>query len=141
MKELTSDTDVTLLRSSSFYQTSPVEYTEQPEFLNSVIEVTTSLSPLELLKRINGIKAAVNSPKSVAKGPRAVDLDILLYGNLVVDHGELTIPHEAICRRRFVLTPLLELAPDLRDPRDNRPYREHLAHLNDPTQKVELYHE
>ncbi len=141
MAELTSDVDVTLLRSSSFYQTSPVEYTEQPAFLNSVVEVTTSLTPVELLKRINEIEAAVNIAKPVPKGPRTIDRDILLYGELVLDHDELTIPHKAICSRRFVLVPLLELVPQMRDPRDNCPYSEHLAHLNDPSQKVELYHE
>jgi 2-amino-4-hydroxy-6-hydroxymethyldihydropteridine diphosphokinase len=138
---LTADADVTLLRSSSLFQTSPVDFTEQPEFLNSVIEVETTLTPTEILERIQEIESAVNNAKPVPKGPRVVDLDILLCDDLVLSDNSLTVPHEAICRRRFVLVPLLELAPDLRDPRDHRPYREHLAQLNDASQKVELYHE
>lgn len=141
MAELTSDGSVTLKRQSAYYQTSPVEYEDQPEFLNNVIEVETGLEAEELWERISRIESVVNDPKPVPKGPRLIDMDVLLYGDLIMKSDKLTIPHAAICQRRFVLVPLLELTPQVMNPVDGSLYRDCLAALDDSGQKVEPYHE
>jgi 2-amino-4-hydroxy-6-hydroxymethyldihydropteridine diphosphokinase len=138
---LTATDEVRLVRRSRFYQTSPVDYLHQPDFLNNVVEIETALDPESLWQRLAGIQRAVNPRRDNPKGPRVIDLDILLFGNLVVDESHLTIPHRSICKRRFVLIPLLELEPGLTSPLDDRSYGACLAELDDKTQRVELYHE
>lgn len=102
---------------SANYETEPVDYPDQPPFLNCVVEIETSLAPLELLRQVQEIEAACGRVRDVPaarpKGPRTLDIDILLYGNLVLRSDALTIPHPAMCERRFVLQPLADLAPDL----------------------------
>ena len=105
-----------LFRSSSIFETEPVDLPDQPLFLNCVLEIETTLQPLELLRRIHEIEAACGRTREIPKGPRTLDIDILLYGDLVIGTPELTIPHPAMLERRFVLEPLAELAPDLRIP-------------------------
>lgn len=98
---------------SSFYETEPVGPIEQPDFLNAVIRIETPLGPEELLRELKRIETAVlGRTGSLRWGPRRIDLDILLYGNLVMDTPELTIPHPRLHERRFVLEPLAEIAPD-----------------------------
>lgn len=109
---LTSDGIIRVVRESSFYETSPVENLEQPRFLNSVVEISTELSPPELLLRTQTVEQQLNALPKRNKGPRTIDLDILLYGDDVSDSPSLKLPHPAICRRRFVLVPLLEIAPN-----------------------------
>lgn len=101
---------------SSLYETEPVDYLDQPWFLNCVVEAETSLTPLALLEALLSIEKQIGSKKEFAKGPRKIDLDILLYGSETTDAPDLQIPHPRLLARRFVLAPLAEIAPNLRHP-------------------------
>lgn len=101
-------------RASSIYETEPVDFTEQPWFLNCVVEAETQVPPLELLHALRAIESRFGSKKEFAKGPRLLDIDILVYGDIVMDTPELQVPHPRMTQRRFVLAPLTELAPGLR---------------------------
>ncbi|HYG99516.1 MAG TPA: 2-amino-4-hydroxy-6-hydroxymethyldihydropteridine diphosphokinase [Terriglobales bacterium] len=101
---------------SSVYETEPVEYTAQPWFLNAAVAIETELMPKQLLARLLAIEQAMGRKRTIAKGPRVIDLDILFFGKSIVETQELTIPHPALHERRFVLEPLAEIAPDVRHP-------------------------
>jgi len=109
---------------SGIYETEPVDFTGQRWFLNLVVEAETDLFPMQLLWRIGKIERALGRVRTVAKGPRTLDIDILLYGGAVVQSATLEIPHPRMAERRFVLAPLAELAPDLRHPINHRTIRE-----------------
>lgn len=117
-----------------------MENTEQPYFINGVVEVDTRLSAGELLDKVKVVEELFNAHPRVNKGPRVIDLDILLYGEERIDSNRLQVPHPSICRRKFVLVPLLEIEPNAICPIDRRRFDECLALLNDPSQKVEAYH-
>ena len=119
--------DLSVCRLSSVYETEPMDVPGQPWFLNLVVEIKTTLFPLQLLARIGKIEQKLGRRRTVAKGPRSIDIDILLYGNFIVQTAALVIPHERLAERRFVLAPMVELAPDLRDPRSRRSMKELLA--------------
>jgi 2-amino-4-hydroxy-6-hydroxymethyldihydropteridine diphosphokinase len=108
--------DLRVCRISSVYETAALYYLEQPDFLNCVIEADTDLLPMRLLLRVSKIERSMGRKRAIPKGPRNIDIDILLYGSSVVDTPELQIPHPRMAERRFVLEPLAELAPDLRHP-------------------------
>src|SRR5678815_4948107 len=118
---------VTVKRRSSIWETAPRDVLDQPWFLNQVIEVETDLFPRQLFQHIQRIEREMGRLKRIPKGPRPIDLDILLYGNAVVKSPDLEIPHPRMTERRFVLAPLAELAPDLRHPVVKRTIRELLA--------------
>jgi 2-amino-4-hydroxy-6-hydroxymethyldihydropteridine diphosphokinase len=101
---------------SSLYETEPVDFLDQPWFLNCVVEGETDLEPLALLESLHSIEARMGGKKEFAKGPRLIDLDILLYGSETINTPELQVPHPRMLLRRFVLTPLAELAPGLKHP-------------------------
>jgi 2-amino-4-hydroxy-6-hydroxymethyldihydropteridine diphosphokinase len=107
---------VLVRRVSSIYETEPVDYLEQGWFLNCVVEGETELPALELLQGLRGIEAGMGSKKLIAKGPRLIDMDILLYGTETIDTAELQVPHPRMHLRRFVLVPLAEIAAGLRHP-------------------------
>ncbi len=107
---------VRVTKVSSFYETEPVDLREQPWFLNCVIEGVTEVPAAQLLKKLREIESRMGSKKLVAKGPRVIDLDILLYGRETIDTAELHVPHPRMHLRRFVLVPLAEIAPELRHP-------------------------
>jgi 2-amino-4-hydroxy-6-hydroxymethyldihydropteridine diphosphokinase len=107
---------VHVVRVSSVYETEPVDYLHQPWFLNCVVEAETELASLDLLRALRGIEAQMGSKKLIAKGPRLIDIDILLYGNEVIDTPELQVPHPRMHLRRFVLQPLAEIAPKVQHP-------------------------
>ncbi len=109
---------------SSFYETEPVEFTEQPWFLNCAVGLETALTPQELMSAILGIEKAMGRQRIQKKGPRVIDIDILLFGNVVLNSAEVTIPHPAMTERRFVLEPLAEIAPAARHPVQNKTMRE-----------------
>lgn len=116
--------EIAVLRVSPVYETAPVDYREQPWFLNMVVEADTRLFPMQLLARIGRIERALGRVRSVPKGPRTVDIDILLYGNAVIRRPRLEVPHPRMAERRFVLAPLADLAPELRHPVARRTVRE-----------------
>ena len=101
---------------SSIYETAPVDYLDQPWFLNSVLQAETDLPPQELLRRMREIESAMGSQKPFAKGPRLLDLDILLYGDETISTADLQVPHPRMLERLFVLLPLAEIAPNYRHP-------------------------
>ena len=116
---------------SSFYETKPVEFTEQPDFLNCAVALETEKMPRQLLKALLGVERDMGRRRPRAgqprvKGPRTIDIDILLFGNSVVETPELTIPHPALHERRFALEPLAEIAPEARHPVLKRTVREML---------------
>jgi 2-amino-4-hydroxy-6-hydroxymethyldihydropteridine diphosphokinase len=101
---------------SSFYETEPVEFTEQPWFLNCVVKLETEKMPKQLLAALLDIERQMGRRRDRTKGPRIIDLDILLVGSSVIETKGLTIPHPAMHERRFVLDPLAEIAPEVRHP-------------------------
>ena len=102
-------------RESSIYETEPRDMLDQPWFLNQVIEIETTLFPMQLLARVQRIEREMGRKPVVAKGPRLIDIDILLFGSATVSSPDLEIPHPRMWQRRFVLEPLAELIPDRRD--------------------------
>jgi len=115
---------------SSVYDTDPVgEVTDQPSFLNACVLVETQLEPLELLDAAKRLEAELGrAPDGVRHGPRAIDIDILLLGDMELTHERMTLPHEQVLSRRFVLIPALELDFDLATP-DGRRLSDALAVL------------
>jgi len=110
------DAKTAVSRVSSFYETEPVDFHEQPWFLNCAVQGRTDLGPQELLHSLQEIEKRMGSRKELAKGPRILDIDILLYGDLVLKQPQLQIPHPRMLERKFVLAPLAEIAPALRHP-------------------------
>ena len=121
-----SSTGIEVLRESPIYETEPVGYAAQRWFLNMVVEAETALFPMQLLTRIGKIERALGRVRTIANGPRTIDIDILLYGTAVVRTPRLEIPHPRMHERRFVLAPLADLAPDLRHPVSRKPVRQML---------------
>jgi 2-amino-4-hydroxy-6-hydroxymethyldihydropteridine diphosphokinase len=105
-----------VLQISSFYETEPVGYLDQPWFLNCVVEGETLRQPLELLASFRSLEMIFGSKKPFPNGPRILDIDILLYSDLILDTPELQIPHPRMLERKFVLAPLEEIAPKLKHP-------------------------
>ena len=125
------------LKSSSLFKTEPMYNTDQPEFLNAVFEGETDLAPYDLLDYIHTLedKAGRDRARAGWKGPRPLDIDILLYGGMVSDDPVLTLPHPGIRERGFVLIPLAELAPHLTDPVTGTPYAQFIKNNMNNTVK------
>jgi 2-amino-4-hydroxy-6-hydroxymethyldihydropteridine diphosphokinase len=111
-----ADAGVDVKRVSSIYETEPVDLLEQPWFLNCVVQGETSVPAVELLRELREIERRMGSRKLVARGPRLIDIDILLYGQEAIDSPELQVPHPRMHLRRFVLAPLAEIAPEVKHP-------------------------
>jgi 2-amino-4-hydroxy-6-hydroxymethyldihydropteridine diphosphokinase len=125
---------------SSFYETEPVEFTQQPWFLNCALAFETSKTPQQLMTAILGIEEGMGRQRVQTKGPRPIDIDILLFDDAVIESRNLTIPHPALHQRRFVLEPLTEIAPEvlhpmvkktIRDLRDALPAGQEVRRLED----------
>jgi 2-amino-4-hydroxy-6-hydroxymethyldihydropteridine diphosphokinase len=125
--------NVNVRKVSSFYETEPVDYLNQPWFLNCVVEGETESPPVELLHSLREIETRLGSKKAFAKGPRTLDIDILLFGDQSVNTPELQIPHPRMLARKFVLAPLGEIAPQVQHPSWPRNVRELLTRCNDPS--------
>ena len=111
-----ADSGVAVRKVSSIYETEPVEFTAQPWFLNCAVTLNTDATPKQLLTVIVDIEQQLGRRRAQQKGPRTIDIDILLFGDQIVDDPGLTIPHPALHERRFVLEPLVEIAPGARHP-------------------------
>jgi 2-amino-4-hydroxy-6-hydroxymethyldihydropteridine diphosphokinase len=125
---------VHVTKMSRVYETEPVDYLEQPWFLNGVLEAQTKLPARELLAALREIESQMGSKKPFAKGPRLIDLDILLYDNASIHTPELDVPHPRMLLRNFVLVPLAEIAPNLRHPSWPATAAELLANSHDASQ-------
>jgi len=121
--------EIRVRRRSSLYETEPRELLDQPWFLNAVVEVETSLFPMQLLARVREIERQMGRRRVTPKGPRNIDIDILFYGRTVIATAELEVPHPRMAQRRFVLEPLAEIAPDFRHPVTGKTANEMLAAL------------
>jgi 2-amino-4-hydroxy-6-hydroxymethyldihydropteridine diphosphokinase len=110
---------------SSFYETEPVEFTDQSWFLNCAVALETTKTPEQLIAAMLRIETEIGRRRTQAeKGPRTIDIDILLFGETIIKSDKLTIPHPAMQQRRFVLEPLSEIAPEVRHPVWHRTVRE-----------------
>jgi len=130
-----------VLRRSFIYETEPVDVVDQPWFLNLVVEAESPLAPLApltLLRELQAIERRMGRERTTPRGPRVIDLDILLYGAHVIASPELEIPHPRMASRRFVLVPLAELAPKLRHPSRGATILELLAATRDAS-RVNLW--
>lgn len=121
--------EVRVVKRSSVYETEPQDVAHQPWFLNMALECQTRLFPLQLLKVLQRIENELGRMRTgaVRRGPRTIDIDILLFGNTIMQTPKLVIPHPRMLERRFVLEPLLEIAPDLRHPVTREPLCKSLA--------------
>lgn len=123
-------------KTSAIYETEPMEFRAQAWFLNCVVELDTDHSPRELMAAILAIEEKMGRHRNQPKGPRNIDIDVVLYQDLVVEDRDLKIPHPAMHRRRFVLAPLAEIAPDAIHPVFMRSASDMLAALGDEAGEV-----
>ena len=125
---------VRVTRESSLYETEPVDFREQDWFLNSVVEAETDLTPGEVMDALLRIERSLGRRRLVPKGPRLIDMDILLFGSSIVRTPELEIPHPRMAERRFVLVPFNEIAPGAWHPVLKKAIAELLAEVPDPSE-------
>lgn len=120
------------LRSALFYNSEPLYNTDQPDFLNTVVELNSMFTTFEFLDEIDNIERLLGRPVKREKNlPRTIDIDILTYGDSILETDKLTIPHPGIQTRRFVLVPFCELAPNFNVPGWNKTVKELLANCTD----------
>ncbi|MGE5751603.1 MAG: 2-amino-4-hydroxy-6-hydroxymethyldihydropteridine diphosphokinase [Nitrospirota bacterium] len=128
--ELLADTG-RVISVSSLYYTEPVGYKEQEDFINAVVSIETDLSARELLDACRAIEGRLGRKRTLRWGPRTIDLDILLYGDQMISQPHLVIPHPLMATRRFVLAPLVEIAPEVMHPVLHRTAEQLLRELKD----------
>ncbi len=129
IEKLEAGNDMTVTKISPLYETKPVGGPPQPDYINAALEINTQLHPGQLLDRLHEIENDLGRERTVKWGPRTIDLDILLYGNEVVDNERLTIPHPLMHEREFALAPLSEIAPNVEHPILRKTIRELLNNL------------
>ncbi len=130
--------NIEILRSSSIYETQPVDFTSQPWFLNQMLEVSTGQTPDELLDIIKKIEATMGRKRAIPKGPRKIDIDIILAGEFIKRSAHLEIPHPQMHKRNFVLVSLREMAPGVVHPVLKKTI-ESLALENDDLSEIRKY--
>lgn len=128
----------TITEISSFYETEPVDYKEQPEFLNNAIALKTDLSAVDLIIQLQEIEHKMGRVKEIDKGPRNIDIDIILFNQEIINQPNLQIPHSKFSSRNFVLTPMEEIAPEVQDPISKKTIKQLHKELNHP-EKVKLW--
>jgi 2-amino-4-hydroxy-6-hydroxymethyldihydropteridine diphosphokinase len=138
LKRIIENERAALVALSSFYRTSPVSDVAQDDYLNCALKIVWQGSPAELLAFLQAVESAHDRTRTVRLGPRTLDLDILLFGDIVMDEPGLTIPHPRLHERRFTIVPCLEMEPGLIHPRLGRPLSEWLGRIG-PGQTIELF--
>jgi len=113
-----------VVRRSAFYETEPMEVTDQPWFLNCAVELETELMPKQFIAAVLDVERSMGRKRTKKKGPRTIDIDVVLFGKSIVEMKGLTVPHPAMHLRRFVLEPMVEIAPEVRHPVFKRSMRE-----------------
>lgn len=134
VQSLNERVDTTVIKTSSIYETEPVGYTDQADFLNIVVAIRTTLSAQGLLMVCQEVEQVLGRERTIRWGPRTVDLDILLYNQDNIETENLVIPHPRMSERAFVLIPLLEIAPSAVHPVSRKAYREEAAVQDDSVQ-------
>ena len=129
LDELRLEDQIWIEAVSSIYETVPVGLQDQPNFLNGIIRIKTAVHPLNLLEILKRIEVQVGRQYRKRWGPREIDLDILIYGDLILDHPLLRIPHPEMLNRQFVLQPLVEIQPDLIHPSCNQTISQIVCHM------------
>jgi 2-amino-4-hydroxy-6-hydroxymethyldihydropteridine diphosphokinase len=132
------DSGVRVCRVSSFYKTEPVEFLAQPWFVNCAAEVETSLSPRALMRTLKALERAMGRRGGIPKGPRLIDIDLLLYENVVAGFPGLVVPHPRLTERRFVLIPLREIAPKVTHPVSGKTMTQMLRETGDKSKVVKM---
>jgi 2-amino-4-hydroxy-6-hydroxymethyldihydropteridine diphosphokinase len=141
IERLTNNEYISMQKKSSIYQTAPVGYADQADFLNMVIEIGTSLTALDLLDLCQGIERCLGRKRNIRFGPRTIDLDILVYNQENRQTERLIIPHPRMHERAFVLIPLEEIAPELVIPKIDKRVADLINELSEEAIKdVNLYH-
>ena len=121
LERLSHHPGVRVEKVSSLYETAPVGFTDQPDFLNAAAEIETNLEPMDLLCITSDIEKKMGRVRNFRWGPRVIDIDVLLYDDVLLDTPELVIPHPRMYERAFVMVPLAEIAPDLKLPGGRTP--------------------
>jgi len=112
--------DIKIINQSAYYETEPIGYTAQDWFLNNVLHIRTTLTPAALLKVTQAIEQQLGRVRTIRWGPRTIDIDILFYGEQIINTPDLIIPHPRLLERAFVVIPLLEIAPEIHYPGGQR---------------------
>lgn len=127
-----------IIKKSSLYKTEPVNYKNQPDFLNFALVLSTELSAPDLILKLKEIERKMGRIKRIDQGPRLIDIDILFYNNEIINQSDLRIPHPELSQRSFVLTPLNEIDRNFIDPRSKKTINELLKELKNH-EKVTLW--
>jgi 2-amino-4-hydroxy-6-hydroxymethyldihydropteridine diphosphokinase len=126
--QIARECKASIIAKSSIKETKPVDYEDQPDFLNQVIKIETELTPIDLLSVLKKIESDIGRVYRFSKGPREIDIDILLYDDMIIDSDILKLPHPEIIKRDFVLEHLIELDPQLIEPISKKKYSEVLKY-------------
>jgi len=117
-------TGITFLEASKMIETKPVGYLEQPDFINCAVKIATDLEPETLLRDLLNIESEMGRKRDIRWGPRLIDIDILFYGNCIINRDDLIVPHRELHKRNFVLESLMEICSDLIHPVKNKTIKE-----------------
>ncbi|HNS14411.1 MAG TPA: 2-amino-4-hydroxy-6-hydroxymethyldihydropteridine diphosphokinase [Syntrophorhabdaceae bacterium] len=137
IKAIAHDKRARIRSASSLYLSSPVSEIAQEDFVNCAVSIDWDGAASELLRLLNRIEAEMGRRRAVKNGPRVIDLDILLFGDALIDEASLTVPHPELHRRRFAIVPCIEIEQDIFHPLYKRPLKDFLPHIDD-SQKIAL---
>ncbi len=129
--QIEKNKEASLISKSSFYVTSPISKIEQNDFVNSVIKIIWTASPFDLLEFLNSVEKKMGRQRSIKKGPRIIDLDILFFGNLVINTPSLKIPHPEIHKRKFAIIPCIEIESEIVHPAYEKKLKDFLENIGD----------
>jgi 2-amino-4-hydroxy-6-hydroxymethyldihydropteridine diphosphokinase len=138
LSRLLSLPGVAPVRLSSLYRTEPVGFEAQDWFINGVVWIKTRLNPRYLMGALLEIEVQMGRVRKISDGPRVIDLDVLMFGNKVIELNNLRVPHPKLHERRFVLVPLSEVAPNIQHPVIHKTFRELLSALRDPKKVIRV---